>query len=91
MATESVSIPAEAIPEVRRMLTIGLSALSELERFSRDIEFLSEETRERFRHVLPKHPSGCEEITNFASALLWLEHAEPIEEPERAAAAEVAP
>lgn len=74
MASESVTIPAAAIPELRRMLIIGQAALAEVEGISADQEVNA------VPNVLgPRHPTGAPEMGSFASALQWLECVGPVE------------
>lgn len=76
MKSESVTIPASAIPEIRRMLNIGLYCLGEVERLQ-----MYAEIRDETGNPLPeiwraRHPTGAHETGNFASALLMLDAVE---------------
>lgn len=80
MATESVTIPAKAIPEIRKMLAIGMSACGEIDRLH-DIQagdrMAGKEWPEDQR---PIAPCGHNPLGDFASALMWLDCAEPVAE-----------
>lgn len=78
MATEMVTLPSSAIADIRRMLTVGLAAMAEIERLRTEAE-LSEKGGQALPEGLrPVHPTGCEEFGDFSTALLWLEQAAPL-------------
>lgn len=75
MATEMVTLPAEAIPSLRRMLAIGLASLAEIERVQDNKMFTGGQAGDG-----PLHPTGAHETGEFAAALLWLDMATPVAE-----------
>lgn len=77
MATESVTIPAAAIPDLRRMLAIGMHALGEVERVRDHVEMERDAGRKVPDALMPLHPTGAHEMSAFAGAMLWLESATP--------------
>ena len=79
MATEIVTIPAEAIPDLRRMLAVGLASIAELERVQDAISLADQAGRTTDRELCPVHPTGANEAASFAAALLWLDMAKPAE------------
>jgi len=79
MANEMVSLPAAAIPDIRKMLIIGLASLSELERIADHVELSEKCGRKVENDLKPIHPTGAHEGGTFAEALLWLEYAMPAE------------
>lgn len=79
MATEIVTIPAEAIPDLRRMLAVGLASIAELERVQDAVGVAEEAGRPTERELHPVHPTGANEAASFAAALLWLDMAKPAE------------
>lgn len=74
MATEMVTLPADALPILRRLLAVGLSAVAEIERVRDSAGYQNIPTELR-----TLHPTGCHEAGAFATALLYLEQAEPCE------------
>lgn len=74
MASEMVTLPAEAIPSLRRMLVVGLASIAEIERVQ-PLPGLEDP-----RPDAPLHPTGADEQGGFAEALMWLEMAHPVEE-----------
>lgn len=79
MASESVTLPAEAIPDLRKMLIVGLAALAEIERVKDFIDLERSSGGEVPDLFVPKHPTGAYEMGDFAMAFLWLEQAQPVE------------
>lgn len=79
MATEIVTIPADAIPDLRRMLAVGLASIAELERVQDAIGLAHEAGQTTNRELHPVHPTGANEAAGFAAALLWLDMAKPAE------------
>ena len=73
MANEMVTLPAEAIPSLRRMLIVGLAAIAEIERVQK-VPGLEESG-----DGAPLHPTGADEHGDFATAMMWLEMASPVE------------
>ena len=73
MANEMVTLPATAIPALRKMIAIGMASLAELERLD---ERLGKDAPKGAR---PVHPTGAHEMGEFASALMWLDQAAPVE------------
>lgn len=80
MASESVLIPEAAIPELRRMLIVGQSALAEIERVAAMIQAAPGLGKDGKKLLTPKHPTGAPEMGEFASALQWLECATAVED-----------
>ena len=70
MASEMVTLPAAAIPDLRRMLAIGLFAYGEIERL--------QDQHKLQGGAEPIHPTGAFEASAFAEALLLLDQAEPV-------------
>ena len=79
MASEMVAIPADAIPDLRRMLQVGLACLGEVEHVRDHIELARGFGADVPGDLVPLHPTGAHEIGAFAEALMWLEHASPLE------------
>lgn len=79
MATEIVTIPAEAISDLRRMLAVGLASIAELERVQDAISLADQAGRTTDRDLCPVHPTGANEAASFAAALLWLDMTKPAE------------
>lgn len=73
-----VSLPAEAILAIRRMLVIGLHAHGECARVQREAAAARELGLQVDRTLVPMMLSAQYETANFAEALAWLEHVEPI-------------
>lgn len=81
MASEMVTLPAAAIPDLRRMLAIGLACLSEVERVSDAITFSEKHAQDKVpEEYHPIHPTGAKEHGDFAGALMWLDQATPVED-----------
>lgn len=78
MASEMVTLPAEAIRDLRRMLTIGLHAYGEVESVQQEMDALRAMGNVVPDRLFPTMLSAEREVGNFAEALLWLEHAEPV-------------
>ena len=79
--TQFVQLDADAIPNLRWALAQGLHAIAEVERV--------QAAQLHAKRCGEKVPDGCgpitamasnEDLTRYASALLWLDMAEPIEE-----------
>ena len=80
MASEMVTLPADAIPNLRRMLAIGLACLAEIERVSAEISFEQGQAQVKVpKEYHPIHPTGAQEHGDFATALMWLDQARPVE------------
>jgi hypothetical protein len=75
-----VRLPIEAIPDLRRMLLIGLHCFGEVERLTDNADTFKAVGHRVDAEMVPTHPTGAHETTEFANALRWLEHAEEIEE-----------
>ena len=93
MATKTVApaeldgdlrIPAAAIPELRKMLAIGMAAHGELERIQGVVDFQEACGQKCPDGMRPIFPGADEQpaMSNFASALIWLDCTSPIEEPQ---------
>lgn len=79
MATQILTIPAEAIPDLRRMLAVGLASIAELERLEKIVGLVVEAGRTVDAELRPMHPTGCDEVAGFATALMWLDMTKPAE------------
>ena len=73
-ADEYIQIPAEAMPELRRMLAIGMAACAEIERLQTELALGGKHWPEAQRAV---NPSGGCTLSEFASALMSLDCAVP--------------
>ena len=73
MASESVSLPAEALPELRRVIAFGMSAIGEIQRLQNlaALDKLAGSPWPEDRRAI--HPCGYNVIADFASALMWLD------------------
>lgn len=81
MASEMVSIPADAIPDLRKALNRGLFAIAEVER-SREYFELAEMAGPIPDLLKEARPVCCMasigDMSEYAEALLWLDHATPV-------------
>lgn len=76
MASESVAIPAEAIPAIRRALLMGMHAIAEVERCRSHFALLAQ--------GIPVTSLACPvavaasegDTTAYVEAMLWLDSAE---------------
>ena len=74
MAVESVDLPAEAIPDIRRALSYGLAAMAEIERL-RDLSGISEMSDEPWpEERIPVAPCNGSAAMEFSDAFLWLDN-----------------
>jgi hypothetical protein len=82
MASEMVTLPAEAIADLRWALTHGLHAVGEVSRSQEAFAFHEQGggLPEVMRDAMPLASlAQTDDITRFAQALIWLEHVRPVE------------
>lgn len=82
MATEMVSLPAAAVADLRWALAHGLHAIAEVERSQAEFDYHERNgsVAEKVREAMPIRTFGTtEEMTRYAGALMWLDHAKPME------------
>ena len=80
MASETATIPAEAIPHIRRMLVVGLHSYGECDRIRQEARAAEAVGQAVDPQLTPVKLSGEHETTAFAEALSWLDYAEPVAE-----------
>lgn len=73
MANESVTLSAEAIPFIRRMLIVGLHAYGECDRLRQESQAAETMGAKIATESRPTMLTGDFETANFAEALSWLD------------------
>jgi hypothetical protein len=81
MANQSVVLPVQAIPELRRVIAIGMAAVGQLERLQGLAELAESQGQAWPDEQKPVHPTGSNLMEDYASALMWLDLAAPSELP----------
>lgn len=79
MASEMVTLPAAAIPDLRRMLIIGLRSYGECDRVQRESRAAKDLGLPVDPNLIPLMLTGGYEAASFAEALSWLDFAEAAE------------
>ncbi|WP_256645120.1 hypothetical protein [Thermomonas paludicola] len=80
MASEMVTLPAEAIPHIRRMLVVGLHSYGECDRIRQEARAAEGMGQAVDPQLTPAMLSAEYETAAFAEALSWLDYAEPVAE-----------
>lgn len=82
MLDKMVTLPAEAMPDIRKAIAIGMSATAEIERIENIIEISELGGSKVQKELHPVHPTGGLVLADFASALMWLDCATPVKTQE---------
>lgn len=77
ISDEYIQIPAQAMPEVRKMPAIGMAACAEIERLQEAANLDRKFGKEWPEEARVINPSGACAFADFASALMWLDCATP--------------
>lgn len=76
-AFKSVTLPADAIPDLRRALAFGLHAVAEVNKVTNAIGIMRMSGDEPPESLIPLG-NGSDVTSDFASALLWLDTAQEV-------------
>ncbi|MFT4247673.1 MAG: hypothetical protein QM581_06490 [Pseudomonas sp.] len=80
MAADHVRLPAEAIPDLRKVLAWGLHCYGEIERVQQEIEVHQALGRELPERITPLHcHADADTLIQIAKAFIWLDCAKEIE------------
>lgn len=82
MTPEYFRLPAEAVPELRRVITWGLASFAEIQRIQSAMSFNQKHHGTSYSDDVHAASPTCAEdaVGQFASALMWLDVAEELPE-----------